>query len=202
MTFTSVRYKTYREYLDADLDADGNFRLLRNGKVIELPPEDDENYFIADELAEQLKRLLKNRRLVRSGSTELQVHPVGDKAVNRVPDLMVLQPEHLELMAELKKSTILFGMPAPLLVAELVSPDNESTANYRGDYEWKKQQYEWWGISEYWIIDRHRQQVVVFVLNDDCYQEYLYTGAESIESPVFPALQLSADKLLSGEIIS
>ena len=95
MTFTSVRYKTYEEYLDSDLGPDGNFCLLSNGEVIELPPEDEENYFVADELAERLKRLLKNRRVVKSGSTELQVHPVGDGCVNRVPDLVVLRPKHI-----------------------------------------------------------------------------------------------------------
>ena len=135
MTFTSVRYKTYLEYLESDLGSDGNFRLLVNGEVIELPPEDNENYFIADEFAEKLKRLLGNRRLVRSGSTELQVQPVGDRCVNRVPDLIVLQPEHLELMAELRKSAVLFGMPAPLFVAEVVSTGGDSSANYRRDYE-------------------------------------------------------------------
>ncbi|MEL6352966.1 MAG: Uma2 family endonuclease [Cyanobacteria bacterium J06627_28] len=201
MTFTSVRYKTYREYLESDLGPDGNFRLLSNGEVIKLPPEDDENYFIASEFAEKLKRLLGNRRLVRSGSTELQVRPVGDNCVNRVPDLIVLRPEHLELIANLKKSVVLFDMPAPLFVAEVVSPGSQSTANYRRDYEWKKQQYEWWQIPEYWIIDRHKRQVVVFILQDGIYQEQQFRNSDIVESSVFPTLKLSASKLLSGDII-
>lgn len=201
MTFTSVRYKTYLEYLHSDLGPDGNFRLLSNGEIIELPPEDDENYFIADEFAERLKRLLKNRRLVRSSATEIQVRPAGDGHVNRVPDLIVLRPEHLELMAKLKKSAILFEMPPPLFIAELASPGGKGSANYKRDYEWKREQYEWWQIPEYWIIDRHRQQVVVFTLNGDTYKEHLYKGTDTVTSQIFPTLQLSADKLLSGEII-
>jgi Uma2 family endonuclease len=106
VTYTAVRYKSYREYLESDLLPDGNFRLLSDGEVIALPPEDEENAFIADEFAELLKRLVKNRRLVKSSSTELQVQPVGDRRVNREPDLIVLRPEHLELMADLKKNAV------------------------------------------------------------------------------------------------
>jgi Uma2 family endonuclease len=200
VTYTSVRYKSYVEYLESDLDPDGNFRLLSSGEVIELPPEDKENDFIANELIELLKRLVKNRRLV-SSSTEIQVDPVGDDRVNRKPDLTVLHPEHLELMSELRKNAILFGMPAPRLVAEVISVGSDRSANYRRDYEWKRQQYEWWQIPEYWIIDRHRQQVVVFTLTDSVYQENRYCQAEMIESMTFPSLKLSAAKLLSGEII-
>ncbi|MEO1396072.1 MAG: Uma2 family endonuclease [Cyanobacteria bacterium J06634_5] len=200
MTFTSTRYKTYEDYLKSDLGPDGNFRLLSNGEVIELPPEDKENDFIATELTELLKRILKNRRLV-STATEIQVNPVGDNRVNRKPDLTVLLPEHIALMNELKKNAILLGMPAPSLVAEIVSPGSGRTPNYKRDYEWKKQQYEWWEIPEYWIIDRHREQVVVFILIEGIYEEHLYKGPNRIVSQTFPTLQLSADKLLSGDII-
>ena len=200
MTFTPVRYKSYKDYLASDLGPDGNFRLLSNGEVIELPPEDDENIFLAAELSEFLKRLLKNRRLVRSSSTEIQVHPVGDGRVNRVPDLIVLRVEHLEQIAEIRKSAILFGMPAPLLVAEIVSPGGERSENYRRDYEWKRQQYEWWQIPEYWVIDRHREQVVIFTLVEEVCQERHYTGKEVLKSTLFPTLTLTADQLLKGEI--
>ena len=200
MTFTSVRYKNYTEYLASDLDSKGNFRLLSNGEVIELPPEDKENDFIGDELAELLKRLLKNRRLV-STSTEIQVPPAKDNRVNRKPDVTVLRPEHLDLMSGLKKNAILFDMPAPVFVAEVVSPGDQSSANYRRDYEWKRQQYEWWEIPEYWIIDRHRKQVVVFLLKKGAYEEYQYRGSTIVSSLAFPTLRLSADKLLSGDIL-
>ncbi|MEM8503902.1 MAG: Uma2 family endonuclease [Cyanobacteria bacterium P01_D01_bin.1] len=200
MTFTSVRYKNYAEYLHSDIGPDGNFRLLSNGEVIELPPEDEGNTYVADELAELLKRTLGNRRLVKSSSTEIQVHPVGDSRVNRKPDLIVLQSEHLVRMAELKKNVVLFGAPPPLLVAEIVSPGSERAENYRRDYEWKRQQYEWWQIPEYWIIDRHRQQVVLFVLKEGACEENYHRELNTIESSVFPTLQITADSLLSGNI--
>jgi Uma2 family endonuclease len=104
-------------------------------------------------------------------------------------------------MAKLKKATILFGSPPPLLIAEMISPGGKQSDNYRRDYEWKRQQYEWWQIPEYWIIDRHRQQVVIFTLVGNTYEEQIYKGADTVESPLFPTLQLSANQLISGDII-
>lgn len=187
--------------MHAELGPDGNFRLLSNGEVVKLPPEDEENTFVADEFAEFLRRLSTNRRLVKSSSIEIQVHPVGDNRVNREPDLIVLRPEHLTLMTELKKGAILFGAPPPLLIAEMVSPGGEGSDKYRRDYEWKREQYEWWQIPEYWIIDRHRAQVVICTLKDEAYTEQRYTGSDIITSSGFLTLKIAVDKLLSGDIL-
>ncbi len=201
MTYTSIRYKTYAEYLASDLGPDGNLRLLSNGDVVELPPEDEENICIADELVFALKQVVIPRRLVRGSATEIQVHPVGDQRVNRKPDVLVLCPEHIELMKTIRKSTVLFGMPAPAFVAEVVSPGSDRSDNYRRDYEWKRQQYEWWQIPEYWIIDRHRQQVMVLMLRDSAYAEHIYTDTQVILSEAFPDLKLSVRGLLAGKAI-
>lgn len=197
----SVRYKTYEEYLESEGDSAGNFRLLSNGEIIELPPEDEENICIATGLLLSLSRIVKPQRLVRTAATEIQVYPVGDGRVNRLPDVMVLRPEHIDLLKTLKKSTVLFGMPAPAFVAEVVSPGNEKGANYRRDYEWKRQQYQDWKIPEYWIIDRHRQRVTVLILQKGAYTEQLYKGAEIIRTEAFPTLHLSANQVLLTEAI-
>jgi Uma2 family endonuclease len=56
---------------------------------------------------------------------------------------------------------------------------------------WKREQYQWWGIPEYWIIDRHRHKVTVLVLEDGVYQETVYTEDAAIQSFVFPALSVT-----------
>lgn len=201
MTYTSIRYKTYAEYLASDLGPDGNLRLLSNGDVVELPPEDEENICIADELVFALKQVVIPRRLVRGSATEIQVHPVGDQRVNRKPDVLVLCPEHIELMKTIRKSTVLFGMPAPAFVAEVVSPGSDRSDNYRRDYEWKRQQYEWWQIPEYWIVDRHRQQITALVLQDGSYVEQVYRSAEMICSAAFPSLNLPVAQVLQGRAL-
>ena len=198
MTYTFVRFKTYLEYLKSDLGPDGNFRLLSNGEVVELPPEDEDNIRVATELLFVLGQFVRPRTLVRTASTEIQVQPLGDGRVNRAPDIVVLRPEHIELMARFKKSTILFEMPAPAFVAEVVSPGKENSDSYRRDYEWKRQQYQDWEIPEYWIIDRHRQKVTVLILEDSVYQEKVYRTTVSIRSEAFPLLRLTAAQVLAA----
>ncbi|WP_170944026.1 Uma2 family endonuclease [Leptolyngbya sp. BC1307] len=198
MTYTSVRYSTYREYLASDLGSDGSFRLLSNGEVVELPPEDEENIRVATELLFVLGQFVTPRTLVRTASTEIQVHPVGDGRVNRQPDVVVLRPAHIGLMAALKKSAVLLEMPAPAFVAEVVSPGSKRSDNYRRDYEWKRQQYQDLEIPEYWIIARHRQQVTVLILEGGVYIESSYQANESVCSEVFPRLRLTAAQMLSA----
>jgi len=198
VTYTQVRYSTYAEYLKSDLGTDTRFCLLSNGEVLELPPEDEENIRVATELLFVLGQFVTPRTLVRTASTELQVNPIGDGRINRVPDVVVLQPEHIALMADLKKSAIRLEMPPPAFVAEVVSPGGEASDNYRRDYEWKRLQYQELEIPEYWIIDRHRQRVTVLILQKGRYEESVYKGAELVRSQTFSALNLSAKQILSA----
>ena len=198
MTYTLRRYKRYQEYLDDDqLHHDNNYRLLDTGELIEVSSEDEGNLWLASVLIEVLQRAmgLSIVRMIRVGNKEMQVRPVGDRCVNRKPDLVVLRPEH-----RLERQAIKLGMSAPAFVAEMVSPGSESSDNYLQDYVWKRQQYQEWGIPEYWIIDLHRSKVTVLVLIDGEYQETVYEGDLKIISAVYPALDVTAKGLLSGEV--
>lgn len=197
MTATLTRYHSYQDYLDNHSLSDGNYRLLSTGEVIQLPAEDDENLVWAFELKLLLSQLPGLRKLVRGNDTELQVHPVGDRRLNRKPDVMVLRPEHRELFKQTKYSAVKFGMPAPVFVAELVSPGNESSDNYKRDYVWKREQYQWWGIPEYWIVDHHRQKVTVLTLDKGTYTEKVYKGDSPIQSTTFPALVVTLADMLN-----
>ncbi len=200
MTYALTRrYKSYQDYLDDDqLSSECNYRLLSSGELIEVSSEDDINLRIAHVLGVYLS-LLNDRAFlsrVRSGNKEIQVRPVGDKRVNRKPDLMVMQSEHIETA----RQAILLGMTPPLFVAEVVSPGPDSSSNYKRDYVWKRQQYQEWRIPEYWIIDPHRDQVTVLILVDGLYQERVYRGDSQIESAVFPELKAVAKDVLTGQI--
>ncbi len=199
MTYTLPRYQSYQDYLDDEqLPHENNYRLLSTGEVIEVSSEDDENLRFANRL---LAAILEVKGfsfvdLIRNGNKELQVQPVGDQRVNRKPDLIVMQPEHLQLA----KQAIKIGMPAPAFVAEVVSPGGESSDNYLCDYVWKRQQYQMWQIPEYWIIDSHRQQVTVLTLVNEAYQERVYRDQREIVSTVFPTLKLTVSTLLAGKV--
>ena len=200
MTYTLRRYQSYQEYLNDDQlsSAEQNYRLLSTGEIIEVPLENDINRLIACVL---IGEILKTKgigfiRYLCRGDKDLQVRPIGDKWVNRKPDLMVMRPEHLTIATQ----AILLEMPAPLFVAEVVSPGSESSDNYLRDYVWQRQQYEWWQIPEYWIIDPHRDQVSVLTLIKGTYQAVMYRGQDSMDSSTFPTLSLTAETLLSGQI--
>jgi Uma2 family endonuclease len=196
MTYTPTRYKSYQDFLDNYPEGDGDYRLLSTGEVIQLPPEEDKNIRFALRLVIRLAQLPELSDLVRNGDTELEVNPVGDQRVSRKPDVVVLRPEHLALMDEARYSAVRLGMPAPLFVAEMVSRGGEGSENYQRDYVWKREQYQWWGIPEYWIIDRHRAKVTALVLKNGCYQETVYEGDRPIQSSVFPTLRLKPTEIL------
>ena len=158
MTYTPVRYRSYQEYLDDEqLSPDGNYRLLSTGEVIEVSSEEDVNLRIAMELGFALRQIPGLKGLIRAAIKEMEVNPVGDRWVNRKPDLVVLQPEHLETA----RQSIKLGQLPPQFIAEVVSPGPESSENYQRDYVWKRSQYQQLDIPEYWIVDPHLQKVTV-----------------------------------------
>lgn len=199
MTYTPTKYKSYQEYLDdEDLSPDGNYRLLSTGELIEVSSENDLNVRIAFRLLLRLAQIEagKYAERIRNGNREIQVPPVGDKWVNRKPDLMVLQAEHLEATLQ----AVLLDMVPPLFVAEVVSPGGDSSDNYKRDYVWKRQQYEEIGIPEYWIIDPHRKKVTVCVLVDGIYASKEYVSPGQVVSKVFPTLSITVQALLEGDL--
>lgn len=98
----------------------------------------------------------------------------------------------------LNKTALLLGDPPPQLIVEIVSPGGPSSDNYRLDYEWKRQQYQDWGIPKYWIIDPHRSQVTVLSLVNGTYQETLYTDNQTINSAIFSDLSITARTVLQA----
>ena len=196
MTYTPVRYRSYQEYLDDErLNSESNYRLLDTGELIEVASEDDINLRIAMELAFALFSQFPHlKKLIRVNSKEMEVEPVGDRCINRKPDLVVLQPEHLETA----RQAITLDQLPPQFIAELVSPGAESSDNYLRDYVWKRSQYEKLGVPEYWIVDPHRQRVTVLVLTDGSYEETVFEGDSAIASRCFPELALRTRELLVG----
>jgi len=199
MTYTLRRYQNYQDYLDDDqLHHERNYRLLSTGEAIEVADEDDGNLWLANVLIAAILQVegIPFLKLIRNGNKDLQVNPVGDKWMNRKPDVLVMQPEHCQEA----RQAIKFGQRPPRFVAEVVSPGGESSDSYLRDYVWKREQYQEWQIPEYWIIDPHRKQVTVLTLVDAIYQSVIYRGDTKIASSVFPSLKMTAARLFSGEI--
>lgn len=196
MTQARVKFTTFEDYLpySNDMDLEGRYELI-DGELVELPPESEENNWLALNLRDYLIRVVR-RRLVRVHACEVQV-PVlqpGD-AANRFPDLVVLRPEHLELTQ--RRLTITLDMPPPHLVAEVVSPGK---TNRDRDYIHKRAQYAALGVPEYWLLDPVAQTVMVLTLEGDAYREVgVFGKQEAIVSIEFPELELTAEQLFEAD---
>ena len=89
------------------------------------------------------------------------------------------------------RNTITLEMPPPLLVIEMVSPDNPAR-----DYRHKRSEYAVRGIPEYWIVDPMQKQVVVLTLDEGFYDELVFQGEDFLVSPLFPDFKLTAGQIL------
>lgn len=113
---------------------------------------------------------------------------------NRYPDLTVLRPEHPEQMRSLGQAAITLEMAPPLLVVEVVSPGAD---NRRRNYLEKRNQYEWRGVPEYWILDPEVGQVTVLSLTPQGYSEKVFAAEDVVQSPTFPNWPLTAQAMLA-----
>ncbi|MEA5465338.1 Uma2 family endonuclease [Leptothoe sp. PORK10 BA2] len=188
MVQVKPKLNTFEDYLAYAHGTDAAYELT-NGELIEMPPESDENLYRALKLYEALKAWVDMRQIRLQG---LALAMPGQPK-NRYPDLTVLRPEHPEQMRLLGQAAIKLDMEPPLLVVEVVSPGAE---NSRRDYVEKRNQYEWRGIPEYWILDPIKEQVSVLSLSDSGYEEGIFVGDELIKSPTFRDWTMTAAAML------
>jgi Uma2 family endonuclease len=189
MVPVSPKLKTFEDFLAQANELEGYYELAY-GELVEVPPESYDNLSRAKKLYEALKALVDMQQIGLQG---LALAMPGQPK-NRYPDLVVLRPEHIEQMRSLGQAAITLDMAPPLLVVEVVSPGPE---NRRRDYREKRNQYEWRGIPEYWIVDPEQQQVVVLFLTQNGYEETIYTLDSVVKSPSFPDFSLTAEAMLA-----
>ncbi|MEB3291864.1 MAG: Uma2 family endonuclease [Synechococcales bacterium] len=192
----SAPFESLEAYLAADPAnlPEGRYEYW-DGALVEIMPES----LFHDGLANYLLILLVQAGipldLIRPHSCEVVV---SGRPRTRLPDLTILEEVHLTLTA--KRLTITEEMPPPRLVVEIVSPGKEGSANYKRDYQTKPQQYAQRGIPEMWQIDPDRAWVRVGQLVDGNYQFVIFQGQETIASPNFPGLTLTAAQVLRQEM--
>jgi Uma2 family endonuclease len=198
MTQAKVRFASFEEYLawsdDPENSMEGRYELI-DGELVELPPESPENHFVTNYLFLMLVAAGIPMRLIHARGCEVQVQvlQLGD-AANRYPDLVVLRPEHLEMME--RRLTITLEMPPPRMAVEVVSPGKR---NRDRDYHNKLAQYEAIGVDEYWIIDRQAQMVVVFELQPSGYQKIgEFQGNSIVPCLTCPGLALTAEQIFAA----
>ncbi len=189
MVQANPQIQTFEDFLNHTEAVDGFFELT-NGVLVEMPPESYENIRRALKLYDVLRLMVDVQQICPQGLALA----VPGQPKNRYPDLTVLRPEHPEQMNALGQAAITLDMAPPLLVVEVVSPGAE---NHRRDYVEKRNQYEWRGIPEYWILDPVLAQVTVLSLTENGYEPAIFTGDNVIQSPTFPDFPLTAADMLN-----
>ncbi|MEG4270437.1 MULTISPECIES: Uma2 family endonuclease [unclassified Microcoleus] len=176
---------------------------LQNGGIIEIaqPPGKHEEVIglLASELTLEFVRLnlpylIPKQALVKS--------PENESAYS--PDILILNRPNLasEPLWE-KFSTVTQGASIPLIV-EVVS------TNWQDDYIKKVGEYELIGIPEYWIVDYlglggrrfignpKQPTISIYRLIDGEYEISQFRGNDSIESPTFLELKLTAKQIFQA----
>ncbi|MEA5517223.1 Uma2 family endonuclease [Nodularia sp. UHCC 0506] len=189
MTVVAAKKMSFEEFLNYDDGTDTLYE-LENGELIPMPSESDINQRIAMFLVACFLRLgIPSYQLRMKAEVAVHSRQVGV----RVPDVVVYSEELANVMQEATRSLILMDMPPPLLVVEVVSPNQENR-----DYRYKRSEYAARGIAEYWIVDPIAQKVTVLEWVEGFYDERVYQGESPIVSSIFDNLQLTAAEVLQG----
>jgi Uma2 family endonuclease len=194
MVFTKPRFASFEAYLTVDPSElpKGNFEYW-DGELVPVMSESIGNINIATYLFALLIQAGFSSQLLCPGQIELVV---PGKPKTRSPDLTVLEEVHLTLLD--RRGTITREMPPPRVVVEVVSPGDEESENYKRDYEVKPEQYAAIEVPEYWIIDPDREWIKVGTLRNSGYQFATFRQEETIVSPAFPDLIITASQILNA----
>lgn len=185
----STNKMTFEEFLEFDDGSDFLYE-LENGELIQMAAESEINqritsflfaYFLQQGIAYYQLRM----------KTEIAVH--SQRVGVRIPDLIVFSEELATVMQGAKRSLVLLDMPPPLLVVEVVSPNQENR-----DYRFKRSEYAARGIAEYWIVDAIAQKLTILQWVEGFYDELVFEGNQAIKSPVLGSLELTAVQILQG----
>jgi Uma2 family endonuclease len=178
---------TLEEFFNYDDGTDAMYE-FEDGELILMTAESEINRRIASFLfACFLQQGVPAYRL----SMKTEIVTTGSRL--RVPDLVVFSEELAIAMEGAKRSTVMSEMPSPLLVVEVVSPNQSSR-----DYRYKRSEYAVRGIAEYWIVDPVLGRITVLEWVDGFYEEKVYEGEQAIASIIFTDLKLTAAQILQA----
>lgn len=199
MTLTQT-VLTFDEFLARYGDDEGVE--LIDGELFDLEPtgpHEEVAAFIGQHLNAEILRLgvkyvLPHRCLIK---------PLGTATGFR-PDVIVLDKAALAAEPLWRRESVIMLGSSVKLVAEVVS------SNWQNDYARKVEDYAALEIPEYWIADYaaiggerflgspKRPALTIYTLVGRRYQERIFRGGETIVSPLFPALKLTAAQVLDA----
>jgi Uma2 family endonuclease len=174
---------------------------LRDGEILEMPKPRGKHSEIAGLLSGQLYVEVTQLGLPYSIPRESIVKSLDGKS-GYEPDVIVLDREMLAQEPRWETESIITQGSSVKLVIEVVS------TNWQDDYAIKQIAYQDLGIQEYWIVDYlglggrnfigypKQPTISIYCLVDGEYDLHQFRGDDRIQSPTFPNLELSIDKLV------
>ena len=193
-----TRTTTLTEYLL--LPYDGKKTEFVDGQIIDMAEASPLHADIIDFLTVLFKAHIKEQKfdlIVRSG-VGIEIPRVESRNNVRDPDVVVCDRNQWKAMRHLTKAIFWEGNP-PALAVEVASPGDTSR-----DTVDKRLEYALAQVPEYWIINPVNGYVLVlsFDTATETYKEVgEYREADTISSPLFPSLEVTAEALLDPELI-
>jgi Uma2 family endonuclease len=191
MTSIINQRMTLEAYLNYEDGTDNRYELV-DGVLVAMGAENPINPQIASFLfAVFLSLGIPSYRVVIGHQLE-----VGQNTA-RQPDLIVHSEESEVAITEDGK-LLRQDRPAPLLVVEVVSNSDTDEKSRQRDYQEKRLEYGLRRIPEYWIVDPIAAVLLVLTLDGTTYKEQCFQSQQSIISPTFSGLKLTAEQVFKA----
>ncbi|MGK7875736.1 MAG: Uma2 family endonuclease [Xenococcaceae cyanobacterium] len=191
---TTLQKLTFETYLTYEDGTDTRYELV-DGELLPMSLGTGKHGSIIEFLNDRFRDEIKQQQLPWT-SKPLMIgvrSPRGRRwDTSRIPDVTVLPLAQWEGMAE-REAVIDFNEPPPLLVVEVVSPSTKAD-----DYRSKRSEYSLLEIPEYWIVDPLEAKITLCTLQHQFYDSIEFQGNDSLGSPTFPSLSLTAIQVLTA----
>ncbi|MFN4146536.1 MAG: Uma2 family endonuclease [Runella sp.] len=159
---------------------------LRHHTLIDMSPAPKPRHQeIAKRLFRKIDNYVFNKKLGEAYFAPIDV-VFGEGDVCQ-PDLVFVSNEQMEIV----KENAIVGVPK--LLVEVVSKGSVAR-----DYIEKKEDYEAFGVAEYWIVDPRHEAILVYTLDNGKYR--LFSSAEeegSVQSKVLEGLTIASSEIFA-----
>ncbi|NEO47098.1 Uma2 family endonuclease [Moorena sp. SIO3I6] len=176
---------------------------LHDGVIVEMPKPTGMHSEVAGFIGGELFLEIRRCQLPYFIPKECVIKPQTESGYE--PDVIVLDKQRVtDNEPRWEKESIITRGSSVRLVVEVVS------TNWSDDYALKLEDYESFGIAEYWIVDYlglggrrfignpKQPTLSVYQLIDGEYHVSQFRGANRILSPTFPELTLNAEQVFQA----
>ena len=182
MTVTTAKWTIaeYHRLVETGLLDDKRVELLQ-GIIVDMLPEGMPHAVYCSESATYLRNLLGNRAIVR------EAHPITlPNDSEPEPDIAIVNAPNRQYLDH---------HPYPADIYWLIE---YASSTLKKDLNDKKRVYAEVGIQEYWVVNLHASELIVFRdLAQNVYQSETILAAENISPLSFPDLQIDVSKLFT-----